>query len=187
VRDLFLHGGAYGRDLIWPNIKSSFLIEIHRRLYQRSLYYLSIGMICQPQRFETSYPIPSAVKPRTKVAPLGNFLFLRYAVPNMFTHANESIPLNTAGELTVTKRPSDINCLERFSVPAGVSFGEHIRSRDLSMVYTMATFEGSNVLVFAHIVDGGQATHDRMHPLGTSPTHRRGKCAHQTQLLRKLQ
>jgi hypothetical protein len=155
VRDLFLQGDAYGRDLVWPDIHSNFMIEIHKRLYQRCLKYLSVGMICQPRRFETSHPTPSAGEPRFKAAPLGNFPFLGYAVPNMFSHARESGLLGTAGELTITKKFSDVTRLQRFSVPASVSFGEHFQSCDLSMIYTVATFKESELLVFAHIVNGG--------------------------------
>jgi hypothetical protein len=33
---------------VWPDVKSTFQSEIHKRLYQHYLRYLSVGTICQP-------------------------------------------------------------------------------------------------------------------------------------------
>jgi hypothetical protein len=156
VRDLFLKGS--GRDLVWPDIGSDFQAQIHKRLYQRCLRYTSVGILLQPDVFDQSYTVLVCENPKFNIVSLSNFPFLDYAVHNMFIHAAGAEHLSTAGELVVIESFSCIKRFERFTVPVNVFCREELRRRshDLSMVYTVADFTESAVLIFAHITVGDQ-------------------------------
>ncbi|KAH7089750.1 hypothetical protein FB567DRAFT_308800 [Paraphoma chrysanthemicola] len=154
VRELFLQGDAYGRKLVWPDITRKFLLDINNRLYTRCLSYLSVGMIRPPQTFESSYLAPPSGELRFEIAPLSSYPFLEYALREKSSYAAKSGQVITAGEYTFTRGFSCIRSFERFSVPTNPPLGKHVQKCNASVVHTMATFEGTGMLIFTHINDG---------------------------------